>query len=427
MNSIHVPIWDLVLCLSNATDLVTHQVSDHHKRVAYIASEIAAAMGLPQDTRNRVTMAGALHDVGALSLSQRLDTLHFETKQTTEHSVAGALLLGSFSPFEELASLVRHHHAQWIDRDSRFRSREASPPTESYLLHLADRISVLLPDQGQVLVQVPHICRKIREQSGHMFEPGMVQAFLELARRESFWFDLTSRGMDILLSDRMRRRSLRLDLRMLEQFGRLVGYVVDFRSPFTAMHSSGVAATAEAVSTLFGFDEDRRRRIGLAGSLHDIGKLAVASEVVEKPAGLNRSEQSAMRGHSFHTHQVLEAVRGFEEINQWAALHHERLDGSGYPFHFTKRELPLGSRIMAVADVFTALTEKRPYREGLTPDRVQSHLHKMARNAVLDEDVVLALDRHVDDLNHIREAAQTEAALTYKNFRARLNEAVATS
>jgi len=419
----HVPLFDLILCVSNALDLVSPQVSDHHKRVAYIAAEIAEAMHLPLESRDRLAIAGALHDVGALTLSDRLSALEFETEKAMEHSVAGALLLASFQPFEEISVVVRHHHAHWKDRETAERMGAPISP-ESYLLHLADRISVLLPDRTEVLNQVPWICRKIREQSGRMFDPVAVEAFLAMARKESFWFNLTSPGMDNLLSEKVKRHTLRLDPDTLEQFGRLVSYIVDFRSPFTAMHSGGVAACAESLSTLFGFDTEKRRRMRLAGSLHDLGKLAVAAEVVDKPAGLNRSERSAMKGHSFYTYRVMEHVQGFEEINRWASLHHERLDGSGYPFHFKKSELPLGSRIMAVADVFTALTEPRPYRRGMDIPKVKTHLHKMARSAVLDEDVVLAIDRHMDELNHIRESAQKNAASTYHKFRARLRDAV---
>src|SRR5208337_2538002 len=103
---------------------------------------------------------------------------------------------------------------------------------------------------------------------------------------------------------------------------------------------------------------------GIAGLLHDIGKLSVPEDILEKPAPLDCSEVNKIKAHSFMTHRILENIGSLDKITQWASLHHERLNGTGYPYHYGKEKLPVGARIIAVADVFTALTENRPYRKG---------------------------------------------------------------
>jgi len=113
-----------------------------------------------------------------------------------------------------------------------------------------------------------------------------------------------------------------------------------------------------------------------------------------------------VRGHAYHTYRILSNIGGFEEITQWAAFHHERMNGTGYPFHHTGDALPLGSRIMAAADVFTALTENRPYREGMDKGETVTLLKEFAANGSLDPRIVPAL---IDDFDAIdRERAEAQ-------------------
>jgi HD-GYP domain-containing protein (c-di-GMP phosphodiesterase class II) len=107
-------------------------------------------------------------------------------------------------------------------------------------------------------------------------------------------------------------------------------------------------------------------------------------------------------------------------INSWAALHQERLDGSGYPFGYKKEELTLGSRIIAVADVFTALMEDRPYRKGMAKKRAADVLHSMVGNGELDKNLVDKVLDNFDEINEIRESAQKEAVREYDEFQAML-------
>jgi HD-GYP domain-containing protein (c-di-GMP phosphodiesterase class II) len=151
----------------------------------------------------------------------------------------------------------------------------------------------------------------------------------------------------------------------------------------------------------------------IAGHLHDLGKLAVPAEILEKPSALSEEEFSVIRGHTFYTQQVLESMGDLGPITEWAAAHHERMDGSGYPSHEEMDDLSLGARIISVADVFTALTEDRPYRKGMERDEALEVLQEMADTAVLDGTVVSQLRRNFDDINDARIAAQKVAKQEY--------------
>jgi hypothetical protein len=112
------------------------------------------------------------------------------------------------------------------------------------------------------------------------------------------------------------------------------------------------------------------------------------------------------------------AIAQLETANQWAAFHHEHLSGKGYPFHLKSKDLPLGSRIMAVADVFTALTEDRPYRKGMGPQKTMAILNEDAANSQLDHDMVSLLRRHYDQIDGMRATAQRAASEEYVQYRA---------
>lgn len=285
-------------------------------------------------------------------------------------------------------------------------------PTESHILHLADRIAVLIDARHEPIGQSKAISEKIRDLADAMFVPELMDAFLELSAEEWFWLDAARPSWQV---SRM-PRTHELGLDDLLGLGKVFSYVIDFRSRFTATHSAGVAATSEALAGLMGFSERECVTMRVAGYLHDLGKLAVPAEILEKPGRLTVDEFSVMRAHTYHTYSVLERIPSLDVINAWGAFHHERLDGRGYPFHLTDRELTLGSRIMAVADVFTAVTEDRPYREAMPKERGLEIVQKMAASSALDAKVVSVLAAALDDVAARRKTAQRDAAREYETF-----------
>lgn len=412
-----IPLRDLVISLTNTVDLVSPILVNHHKKVAFISYCLAEEMGLTGKQRNDLLLAGALHDIGGLSLQDRIDVLSFESLNPHYHSENGYALLNMFQPFKHIADIVRFHHVPWNEgRGAEFRGREV--PLGSHILHLADRIAVLINRRKEILGQVEGITAAIQDKTGKMFHPQLVEVYRSLAGKEAFWLDLASNNF---IPSLKKYQSLNLDDINLNMYGILdlsqfFAKIIDFRSSFTANHSSGVAASAEALARLTGFTEQECLMMKVAGFLHDLGKLAVPTEILEKPGKLNKEELNVVRSHTFYTYQTLKPITELETINKWASFHHERLDGSGYPFHLSGEQLCLGSRIMAVADVFTAITEDRPYRKGMDRNKSLKILKEMAKNLALDYSVVDVLEKNYDDINDIRSTAQETSGKEYRQF-----------
>ena len=128
--------------------------------------------------------------------------------------------------------------------------------------------------------------------------------------------------------------------------------------------------------------------------LHDLGKLNTPDQILEKPGPLNEIERSIMNQHSYETYEILRHIDGLGEVARWAAYHHEGINGAGYPFHPSERNLSVEARIIAVADVFQALVQDRPYRKGMSLEQVLGILDDMTARGKTDAAIVALARRH---------------------------------
>jgi HD-GYP domain-containing protein (c-di-GMP phosphodiesterase class II) len=276
---------------------------------------------------------------------------------------------------------------------------------------------VSIDSHAEVLGQVDHIVERIRHRSGRIFAPDIVEAFCGAAATEVFWLEATYPEINVVLRERCGQVPIDLGMPDLASLAQLFCRIIDFRSRFTATHSNGVAGVAARLARLAGFSESESAMMKIAGYLHDLGKLAVPLEILEKPGGLTPNEWHVMKKHPYFTYRVLRAVKGLDTVNSWAACHHELLDGQGYPFHYTAERISLGSRILALSDIFTALTEDRPYRPAVPLTRTVSILRGMREASKLDEDLVELLDSNLEEIDYARATAQAAAVKSYSLLR----------
>jgi HD-GYP domain len=399
----------LALSLSAALDMVSPSYANHHQRTAFVAYNLGLELGLPLGRRKDLLLAGAFHDIGALMPADRVQASPGSLSpgsldRSAMRAEIGYRLLRGFEPLAEAAEIIRYCRLPWAEWKEA-RASGVRPLPESNVLCLADKVAWSIPEQGRALSHAAAIVDEVGRGAGSLFDPDCVTAFAGLAKKEAFWLDAASSSPMDSIKPVIELDPIELDTDTLIDFGRLLSRIIDFRSPFTAAHSSGVSATAGALAGLAGFSGEECFRMRLAGYLHDLGKLAVPAEIIEKPGALSAEETFAMRAHSYYGFRTLQKAPALETVNLWASLHHERLDGSGYPFHLGRVDLPLGSRIMAVADVLTALSEERPYRSGMRADKALGIVASMAREGALDPDIVeLASSSHAEIEGARREA-----------------------
>ena len=163
---------------------------------------------------------------------------------------------------------------------------------------------------------------------------------------------------------------------------------VDSRDAYTGSHSDRVASLSAQIAERLGLSADEIELTRLAGSLHDLGKLAIPEEILRKPASLTDAERLVLERHPQIGYRMLESL-GVDPIADWVLHHHERWDGSGYPDGLAGDRIPLGARIIFVADAFDAMTSDRLYRPALSVDNAVAEMERCA-GTQFDPDVVNA-------------------------------------
>ncbi len=403
---------EIMTAFIQSIDRVNFLLKNHHRRVAVIAYALGNAFGLSAKQQRNLVLAASLHDIGALTINERDQLLQMDIEDPHPHAILGSLMLSPFSYFKEIAEIIKYHHIHWNNGQSA-ESRFAQIPIESYLLHLSDRIDILIEGDIWVIDQIDVVRDQIIALKGSLFMPEAVKAFVVVSNTEKFWLDIDNVQMDALLDlVLINEANLPMTIDLLEELAFTLSRIIDYRSEFTATHSHGVAVVAHELGRLYGLDELTCRKLKIAGYLHDIGKIAIPTEIVDKPAKLNPAEYNRMKAHVYYSHMILKNIKGLEDICNWASLHHERLDGTGYPFHLKSPHFTKETEILAYADIFTALTEHRPYRDGKTGERV---LRIIRDNIVpqLGGDIYELIEENIDDLYRLRSASQETALKTY--------------
>ena len=405
-----VKLHRLILSLSEALDYVHPQIVDHQQRVAHIATNLARHLGLRRTDLLEVFNAAALHDIGLIGADNRLRAIHLgQLEELRWHCEMGFNLLNHNPLFTEAANIIRWHHIRWDDPQPP-NANGQTIPLACHIITLADEADRLIDRAVPILQQNRSITDSLVSRSGTEFHPDCVDAFRAVSSHEAFWLDTVSPRIYSVLLKQMDWPVLTIDEGALEPIAKVFGQIVDAASPWTMVHTAGVTATAAALAQMLNFAPRELQLMRAAGYLHDLGKLSVSNEILDKPDKLTDQEMASVKGHTYHTFRILDTIGGMPQISEWAAFHHERLDGKGYPFRHHGKDLTLGSRIMAVADVFTAITEDRPYRKAMPSQRALSVLDNFVKNGALDGNIVTVLKRNFDAINDTRSAEQATYA-----------------
>ncbi|MEO6865679.1 MAG: HD domain-containing phosphohydrolase, partial [Gemmatimonadaceae bacterium] len=284
------------------------------------------------------------------------------------------------------ADAVRHLDEHWNGRGHPDGLSGPAIPIMSRIANLAQVVDVFHQHAGAgAAVKVA------RARSGTWFDPTLVDRLASWRNESSWWerLDSTDPTDEVIAAEPMSHvRWVSED--DLDVIARAFADIIDAKSPYTYSHSRNVAAYALGIAREMKLDSGTQRRVYRAGLLHDIGKLGVSNSILDKPGKLTAPERTAVERHPFFTWEILSRVPAFRDFAWSAALHHERLDGSGYPWHLSGNRLDMTARILCVADVYEALTAERPYRAGLSWE-ASSQILWEGRGSAFDPSVLDAL------------------------------------
>ena len=230
--------------------------------------------------------------------------------------------------------------------------------------------------------------RMARRRRGGWFDPALVDALGTFREDAEFWSSLAD---DDVMGWEPPDRRVAADEGRLEQIAYGFAAIVDAKSPWTYRHSDRACAIVTGICRVLGPHAGTLRDLRRAALLHDVGKLSISNRILDKPGPLTPAEFARVREHPLVTERILARVPGCEHIAATAAAHHERLDGRGYPRGLAAAQLTMAARVLAVADVYEALTSQRPYRRALSSDDALA-LMRADVPARLDPDAYEALE-----------------------------------
>lgn len=397
-----IDIIGLLSAFSFALDCVEaellHVTSNHGKRVAYMSVCMAEKMGASDDALRDLAACALLHDNALTQYINEefyndisnIDTLKVSSDDITPrqlgmHCIYGEKNLEKY-PFKTgVKDVILYHHEE-ADGSGPFEKKWTEVPLFARIIHFSDMLDAFCKAKKfdeDVFNKAVHFVEKNKDKR---FDSEVTKMFFDTFDKEEF-IRLGDEHIEEYFWEKVPCEKSFYSFDVLKDLADLFAKIIDYKSEFTSRHSLGVARTASKISEIMGYDKVICDKMYLAGALHDLGKIAIGNEILEKPARLTDEEFAKMKNHAGYTYMILSKVDGFEEIRDLAAFHHERLDGSGYPFGKRADELTTLQRIMACADIYQALTEKRPYKDGMDHDKACEILKDMADKNWIDKNI----------------------------------------
>ncbi|EJL7851100.1 HD domain-containing protein [Vibrio parahaemolyticus] len=372
-----VDLKQALIWVARALDYVGVDDTHHSHRVAYIAYQCALALNWDLKKAEFCYFAGMIHDCGVSETQEHKMLLDELIPQDAKaHCLRGYQTLKQCRLLSQFAVPVLYHHTHW-DELQHLDLPEFEKDVAA-LLYLSDRLDFMRARYVMnchcdiVTLHEELIAECVLANAGTLFNPVMCEAMVKLIMTDGFWFAMESEnietiGLNFKSIDWLQKQLTIWDMNSL---GLFLARIVDAKSPFTYQHSQKVAELSRYLAGKLGLDEHDQEMLFIAGLVHDIGKLKTPDEILHKEGALSKQEYTRIKRHTIDTQLALHKVFPNAKIAEWASNHHERLDGSGYPYHKTAEELDIPSRIIAVADVFQALSQDRPYRGRMSQTQI---------------------------------------------------------
>lgn len=393
-------INDMLYAFSFALDCVEGELlgvrARHSERVAYMCIKTAQKLGIAGCELSSLAAGAVLHDNALTeyisSERQRdVDGSAFgdPAKRTAalkqnfiRHCELGEKNVEIMPFYQQIQGAVLCHHEN-ANGSGPLKRKSAETPVFAQLIHIADTIdnifSLDVLDEGKY----EKISAYINKNSDVLFSREVAGAFRDAFPASSMTV-LQGEGIRGKLIALLPHQSVAYSNEDVQALATMFAKITDYKSHFTCSHSLGIAQKSRKMGEYYGCGDEECTKLYLAGALHDIGKLAIANTILEKPGKLTSKEFEVMKGHALYTWKILNEIDGLGEIVEWASFHHEKLNGRGYPFGKKSSELNRNERLLCCIDIYQALTEARPYKPGRSHTDTMTVMREMAAKGEID-------------------------------------------
>lgn len=351
---------------------VDERLVDHGGRVAFIVLKMLKKDGRYDSKMIRdIVFIAMLHDIGAYKTEEISNMVQFETGDVWNHSIYGYLFLKYLSPFEDLASVVLFHHLDC----SKLKDIDVPYKFQAQCVNIADRTDVYLAVSGR-----EDVFEYLEEFEEQKFTKEVIDLMKSLEEEEHI-FDRLEKNDYIQEVMEVLGEAV-FTLEEIIMYLKMIIFTIDFRSPYTVMHTITTTRTSIELADIMGMDSEQIELIRFGALLHDLGKIGIPVEILEYPGKLSPQAMKIMRTHVNITEEIINGEIQ-EEIRRIAIRHHEKMDGSGYPRGLGEASLTQSERIVAIADIVSALCGRRSYKEAYEKDKIIEILTEMKNDGLL--------------------------------------------
>lgn len=373
---------------------VDERLVDHGIRVAYITLKMLEAEGCSDRKSIRdLCFLTMVHDVGAYKTEEINNMVQFETGNVWNHSIYGYLFLKYLSPFSELAPVILYHHTD-CDKLAGIPGLQRNLLKWAQMVNLSDRVDVCIQTGEGV-----NIIEYLERFSDRKFSSEVIDLFKKAEKRDQILEKLGDSANQRKISKEVFEAlgNPSFSRKEIETYLKMIVYAIDFRSPFTVIHTITTTSISQELARLMEMQEIEITQIYYGALLHDLGKIGIPVEILEYPGKLSPQAMKIMKTHVDITEEIMNGEME-PVIANIALRHHEKMDGSGYPRGLKGEVLTPSERIVAIADIVSALNGRRSYKDAFGKEKIVGILTEMKEDGLLCEKTVDVMIRHFDEI-----------------------------
>ena len=407
-------LTDTLYALSFALDTVQYEMggisNEHGKHVAFISYLMGKYLDYDNDKLNDLVglailhdnafteyvreeyNGGELYDYDAIANDSEVSKLRNGFLTHPMHNVVGEKNI-SLIPFRtDVKNVILYHHEN-ADGSGPLHKRDYEVNEMAQIIHIADMMDVLFDLKTMSEDEFDKAIIKIKNLEGKLFSTKMVDTLIKSVSYEDI-YDLQRMGAVPYLRQHLKSYEHDYNDQEIRNICEFFANIVDYKSSVTKRHSLGVADKCYKMAKYYNFDDDKAIRFYFAGAFHDIGKLIINNDILEKPGKLTSEEFEYIKNHAKATEMILSNISGIDDITRWASRHHEKLDGTGYTSNVSGTDLSFEDRLLACIDIYQALVEKRSYKDDFRHNDSIEIMRDMARNNKIDGNIVEDINKY---------------------------------
>lgn len=378
-------INELVSAIAYVLDVMSEGTNLYHSwRVGIFSSEFAKT--IDPGERKDIFYASLLHDIGYLALPEHITHYLFTHEDPRQnpiilsHTIIGAELTSQIPNLSTIAKLILNHHEWYNGRGYPLGRQRNEIPLGAQVIQVADQLDLLLRDES--VRGIADVEKAMISWRNERASEELVDTVLDILKKSRILDEVMEKDKVADVFKRVRSETGQIDIPAsvdaVDIACEVFSQLIDTKHPSMIGHSKRVSVYSMLIALAMNLSHDDITKTKWAALLHDVGKLGISRSLINKPGKLTPEEFDTVKLHAVYTRDLLETITDFRDVALIASSDHERFDGRGYPVGLKGDQIPIGTKIISIADAFDAMTSTRTYRKAMSKETACEEIEKCA-------------------------------------------------